>query len=200
MGLPKQLSVRTVRSLLNDIGFAFQKQKRNCALLERDDIIVWRRKYLRTIREKRMEKRAIYYLDETWVNAGHTKEKVLEDATVSSREDACRKGLTTGLCASSGKGGWLIVLYAGSENGFVDGASLVFQAKASVTSDYHSEMYGPRFERWFKEQLLPNIEPRSVIVVDNAPYQSVQLETLPSTSSRKAEIQSWLAQKKHPVV
>lgn len=29
MGLPKQLSVRTMCRLLNDIGFAFQKRKRN---------------------------------------------------------------------------------------------------------------------------------------------------------------------------
>ncbi|KAL1441911.1 hypothetical protein MTO96_008179 [Rhipicephalus appendiculatus] len=36
MGLPKQLSVRRMRRLLNDIGFSFQKRKRNCALLERD--------------------------------------------------------------------------------------------------------------------------------------------------------------------
>ncbi|XP_037505831.1 uncharacterized protein LOC119382183 [Rhipicephalus sanguineus] len=190
MGLPKHLSVRTMRRLLNEIGFAFRKRKRNCALLERDDIIVWRRKYLRTIREMRKEKRAIYYRDETWVNAGHTKEKVWEDAF--------RKGLTTGLCAPSGKGGRLIVLHAGSENGFVDGASLVFRAKKTVTSDYHSEMDGPRFERWFKEQLLPNIEPRSVIVVDSASYHGVQLKKWPSTSSRKAEIQSWLTQKNIP--
>ncbi|XP_037512329.1 uncharacterized protein LOC119389196 [Rhipicephalus sanguineus] len=197
MGLPKQLSVRTMRRLLNDIGFAFRKRKPNCALLERD-IIVRRRKYLRTIQEMRKKKRAIYYLDETCVNAGHTKEKAWEDATMSSREDAFRKGLTTGLRAPSGKGGRLIVLHAGSENSFVDGASLVFRAKKSVTSDYHSEMDGPRFERWFKEQLLPNIGPRSIIVMDNAPYDSVQLEKLPSTSSHKAEIQSWLTQKNIP--
>ncbi|XP_037518671.1 uncharacterized protein LOC119395736 [Rhipicephalus sanguineus] len=143
-------------------------------------------------------RRAIYYLDETWVNAGHTKKKVWEDATVSSREDAFCKGLTTGLRAPSGKGGRLIVLHDGSENCFVDGASLVLRVKKSVTSDYHSDMGGPRFERWFEEQLLPNIEPRSVIVMDNAPHHSVQLEKLPSTSSRKAEIQSWLTQKSIP--
>ncbi|XP_077552503.1 uncharacterized protein LOC144166940 [Haemaphysalis longicornis] len=56
MGLPK-LSVRTMRRLLNDIGFAFRKRKRNSALLEREDIIVWRRKYLRTLREMRKQKR-----------------------------------------------------------------------------------------------------------------------------------------------
>ncbi|KAL1424333.1 hypothetical protein MTO96_020259 [Rhipicephalus appendiculatus] len=74
----------------------------------------------------------------------------------------------------------------------------ITQAKKSVASDYHSEMDGPRFERWFKEQLLPKIEPRSIIVMDNASYHSVQLEKLPSTSSRKAEIQSWLTQKNIP--
>ncbi|KAH7981754.1 hypothetical protein HPB52_001056 [Rhipicephalus sanguineus] len=106
--------------------------------------------------------------------------------------------VSTGLRAPSSKGGRLIVLHAGSENGFVDGASLIFRAKKCVTSDCHSEMDGPRFERWFKEQLLPNIEPRSVIVMDNAPYHSVQLEKLPSTSSRKAEIQSCFTQKNIP--
>lgn len=139
--------------------------------------------------------RTIYYLDETWVNAGHTKEKVWEDTTVSSREDAFRKGLTTGLRAPSGKGGRLIVLHAGSEKGFVNGGCLVFRAAKSATADYHSEMDGPRFEKWFTEQLLPNIEPRSVVVMDNASYHSVQLEKLPSTSTRKAEIQSWLTEK-----
>ncbi|KAH6944319.1 hypothetical protein HPB50_002692 [Hyalomma asiaticum] len=140
----------------------------------------------------------IYYLDETWVNAGHTEEKVWEDTTVSSREDAIRKGLTTELRAPSGKWGRLIVLHAGSEIGFVDGRCLVFWAKKSVTTDYHSEVDGLRFERWFTEQLLPSIEPRSVIVMDNAPYHSVLLEKLPSTSSREADIQSWLTEKSIP--
>ncbi|KAH6944882.1 hypothetical protein HPB50_005932 [Hyalomma asiaticum] len=49
MALPKQPSVRTMRMLLNDIAFAFRKRKCNCPRLERDDINVWRRKYLRTI-------------------------------------------------------------------------------------------------------------------------------------------------------
>ncbi|KAG0425982.1 hypothetical protein HPB47_026884 [Ixodes persulcatus] len=57
MGLPK-LSISTMRRLLKDIGFAFRKRKRYSALLEREDIIMWRRKYLRTIQEMRKQKRA----------------------------------------------------------------------------------------------------------------------------------------------
>lgn len=138
--------------------------------------------------------RPIYYLDETWVNAGHTKGKVWEDGNVTTREEAFRQGLTTGLRAPSGKGGRLILLHAGSKEGFVNAACLIFRATKG-TGDYHKEMDGPRFENWFSEQLLPNIKPNSVIVMDNAPYHSVRLEKVPTSSTRKSDIQSWLTEK-----
>ncbi|XP_049269938.1 uncharacterized protein LOC125757812 [Rhipicephalus sanguineus] len=191
------ISTRTIQRMLNDLGFAFRKRTRNSALLERDDIVAWRRKYLRTIREMRRQRRTIYYLDETWVNAGHTKGRVWTDTSVMTRQDAFRQGLSTGLRAPSGKGGRLIVLHAGSAEGFVDGAALVFRAKKGA-GDYHTEMDASRFQKWFVEQLLPNIKPHSVIVMDNAPYHSAQVEKLPSSSSRKAEIQSWLISKNIP--
>lgn len=56
-------------------------------------------------------------------------------------------------------------------------------------------MDGHRFETWFKEQFLPNIEANSVIVMDNASYHSVQLEKLPSSSTTKGDIQRWLTEK-----
>ncbi|KAH7934522.1 hypothetical protein HPB51_029111 [Rhipicephalus microplus] len=136
MNMPK-MSVRTMQRLLNNIGFSFRKRKRNCELLERDDIITWRRRYLRTIRQLRAQKR---------------------------------------------------------EDGFLNSACLLFRA-AKRSGDYHTEMDGPRFEQWFGEQLLPNIKPCSVIVMDNAPYHSVRLERVPTSSSRKADIQSWLTEK-----
>ncbi|KAH6940178.1 hypothetical protein HPB50_026152 [Hyalomma asiaticum] len=51
------ISTRTMQRMLNDLGFLFRKRKRNSALLERDDIVAWRRKYLRTIREMRRQQR-----------------------------------------------------------------------------------------------------------------------------------------------
>lgn len=58
MNMPK-MSVRTMQRLLNDIGFAFRKRKRNCGLLERNDIVMWRRQYLRTLRQLRTQKRYV---------------------------------------------------------------------------------------------------------------------------------------------
>ncbi|KAH8027432.1 hypothetical protein HPB51_005414 [Rhipicephalus microplus] len=62
----------------------------------------------------------------------------------------------------------LILLYAGSEDGFLNSACLLFRA-AKRSGDYHTEMDLPRFEKWFVEQLLPNIKPCSVIVMDKRP-------------------------------
>jgi hypothetical protein len=61
--------------------------------------------------------------------------------------------------------------------------------KPSTTSqgkgDYHEEMDAKRFENWFSGQLLPNIPPNSVIVIDNASYHTKQENKVPTKSSRK---------------
>ncbi|KAK9707615.1 hypothetical protein QE152_g27727 [Popillia japonica] len=60
-------------------------------LIERQDIILWRRRYLNSIRKFRSEGRKIYYLYETWINAGHTKQNELSasesESVVDDSED-----------------------------------------------------------------------------------------------------------------
>ncbi|RZC39589.1 DDE 3 domain containing protein [Asbolus verrucosus] len=48
------------------------------------------------------------------------------------------------------------------------------------------------FEKWFLENLLPNVPRNSVIVMDNASYHSAQTEKIPNTSSNKEEIKEFL--------
>ncbi|XP_077485139.1 uncharacterized protein LOC144095228 [Amblyomma americanum] len=142
--------------------------------------------------------RCIIYLNETWVNAGHTKEYVWQDKTVKSR-DAFLKGLTTGLAALSGKGARLILVHAGSSTtGFVQDAADFFRAKTGNHADYHSEIDGNYFEKWFTDKNLPNIAANSIVVMDNAPCHSVALEKAPTMSTRKADIQLWLTKKGVP--
>ena len=179
-----------------DLGFAYKKRSRAAGLLERDDIVEWRHKYLRKIRNFREDGRTIYFLDETWVNAGHTMTNVWQDSTIKSRRQAFVNGVTTGLKAPSGKGGRVIVVHCGNENGFVNGAGLVFRAKKS-NGDYHQEMDGKRFENWF-ESLLPKLDSNSVIVLDNASYHTVRMENIPTLSWKKIDIQNWLQGKGIP--
>ncbi|XP_050308279.1 uncharacterized protein LOC126744770 [Anthonomus grandis grandis] len=91
-----------------------------------------------------------------------------------------------------GKGQRLIICHIGSKDGFVPGGLWVFQSKK--TGDYHEEMDGPSFEKWF-EGVLPKLEENAVVVLDNAPYHSRKLEKVPTTATKKGEIQEWLRSK-----
>lgn len=73
--------------------------------------------------------RHIYFLDETWVNAGDCTSKTWVDTTVRSHRDAFLKGLSTGAVNPSGKGKRLIELHIGSEDGFLPEGLLCFESK-----------------------------------------------------------------------
>lgn len=161
-------------------------------LTEKEELIIWRRRYLRTLRQYRKEGRNVYYLDETWVNEGHVNDKVWVDSTVKTHKDAFLQGLSIGLRNPSGKGKRLIITHVGSERGFVSNGLMVFQSKSS--GDYHEEMNGVVFGNYFKN-LLPQLEDGSVIVLDNAPYHSVKVERIPNSSWAKPKILDWLESK-----
>lgn len=87
-----------------------------------------------------------------------------------------------------------IVVHAGTEDGFVPNASLVFASK-SRCADYHGEMNHVNFINWFENKLLINLEEPSIIIMDNAPYHSSILEKAPNSSWKKNDIKLWLESK-----
>lgn len=181
------------QSVLKDLQFQYVKKNRNSALLEREDLITWRRTFLTKIKHYRAQNRPIYYLDETWVNAGETHSRSWLDTTVKSSHDAFLKGLTTGQKEPSGKGKRLIVLHIGSSDGFVPGGLLCFESKTKST-DYHDEMNGDTFYEWFV-RILPLLKENAIIVMDNASYHSVKKDKIPTMSCKKQYIIDWLESK-----
>ncbi|XP_074028603.1 uncharacterized protein isoform X1 [Leptinotarsa decemlineata] len=165
--MPK-ISRRVLLRTLKQMNIKFIKRGRKSALIEREEIVLWRRNYLKKIREYRLDGRKIYYLDETFLNQGHTVSKGSE--------------------ALAGKGRRLLITHIGSDSGFLENGLLILDS--NKTSDYHEEM----FESWFS-QILPSLEPNSVVVMDNASYHSRQLEQSPTTDWPKADIINWLSQK-----
>ncbi|KAG0427805.1 hypothetical protein HPB47_025167 [Ixodes persulcatus] len=100
------LKAWTVRRLLHDIGFEHDKRERNSRLIEREDIVAWQQKYLHEIARHRQDGRKIFYLDETWVTAGHTVSRVWVDTTVASSHDAfMRAAVPTSTLTWTRKGG-----------------------------------------------------------------------------------------------
>lgn len=53
------------------------------------------------------------------------------------------------------------------------------------------------YEKWVRT-LLHNFLPGNVVVIDNAPYHNVQLDKTPTSSSRKADMQTWLSRRNIP--
>lgn len=87
-----------------------------------------------------------------------------------------------------------IILHAGSEKGFVEGASLIFKSGKS-TGDYHGEMNSKNFENWIENHMLPALEEPSIIIMDNASYHSRQINKMPTKSSKKEAMQNYLEEK-----
>lgn len=53
-------------------------------------------------------------------------------------------------------------------------------------------MNSQTYESWFQNQLLPNLQPNTIVVLDNASYHSAKKELLPRRGWRKKDIQDWL--------
>ncbi|XP_050500852.1 uncharacterized protein LOC126880830 [Diabrotica virgifera virgifera] len=48
------------------------------------------------------------------------------------------------------------------------------------------------FKEWFEKKVLPNLPPKSVIVMDNATYHSEQIKKIPGVGSTKKQISDFL--------
>ena len=163
-------------------GFKFRKQDKRKQLIEKSDVVTARSAFLREMKKVRaaVEQRRIIYLDETWFNQYDMCETAwLDDENITGRKTVI------------GKGKRLIIVHAGSAEGFVPGALLHLRTDGK-NADYHSSMDAESFEKWFAEKLLPNIPEHSIVVMDNASYHSRVLNRAPTTSWRKEDIKEWL--------
>lgn len=183
----------TLHRLLKSMDLEYVKRGRKSGLLDSNNLILWRRRYLRNIRKYREEGRPIYYLDETWVNAGDVTNIVLADKTAQSSQVMFSQGHTRGAINPTGNRKNLLVIYIGSEDGFVPGGLLCIKTKNN-TNDYHDEINGNTFREWL-ESLLPRLKDNAVIVMDNAPHHSDKMEKFPTENWRKTDIINWLVSK-----
>ncbi|XP_054276557.1 uncharacterized protein LOC128995564 [Macrosteles quadrilineatus] len=172
----------SLRRILKELGFKWRKTRNNRRILiEREDIRNKRINFIRQMRQFRREGRPIVYTDETYVVTNHV--------TPSSWQDSTNGGLHVPV----GNGDRLIIVHAGGEDGFIPNTFLQWKASQS-TGDYHKNMNTVNYEKWVQEKLLPNLKPRSVIIIDNASYHNVTLDKIPTKSSLKADMQAWLTQ------
>lgn len=88
-------------------------------------------------------------------------------------------------------------MHAGSEVGFVPNALLLFKA-GTKSGDFHDNMNYENYTKWLRSELIPNLPPNAVLVIDNASYHNKQYDPAPTSNAKKADMQRWLAEKDIP--
>ncbi|XP_026724790.1 uncharacterized protein LOC113491818 [Trichoplusia ni] len=171
--------ITSLRQVIKDIGFVYKKVNKRKIIMERTDIALARCTFLRKAKNI-SDWSKVVFLDETWLNANHTVAKSWTDDTAQSSTKV-----------PEGKGERLIICHAGTASGFVPNCLLAFKSKK--TTEYHEEMNYEKFKDWFIG-LLNNLKEPMTIIMDNAPYHSVQVNKPPNQSNRKSELVKWLSE------
>ncbi|XP_030757761.1 uncharacterized protein LOC115883532 [Sitophilus oryzae] len=181
-----QLSLTMLGKRLKYLQFIWQscKHSNRKYLMEQPYIAQKRLQFLRQYKENQISDCSFrpVFLDETWIYSKGGFKKSWQDGSLQT----VRK--------TSGEGVRYIVLHAGSEDGFVENASLVFKS-GTKSGDYHDSMNSANFEKWFEEQLIPNLDEPSLIIMDNAPYHSTLFERTPNQSWSKESLINFLQEK-----
>lgn len=176
----------SLKKEIKKLGFHWRKTKSNRKILmEKPEIRHLRIEFLKKMKKYREERRPIVYMDETYIHSSHTNQKSWSDDS------------NAGLKKPVSKGTRLIIVNAGGEDGFVPNSYVRWKSHCS-TGDYHNEMNYENYEKWVKYNLVPNLRPNSVVVIDNAPYHNKQIETCPTSTTRKDDMKKWLQNKNIP--
>jgi transposase len=177
---------RTVRRHLNRMGFWWIRTKNKPrSLREKAEIRQQRHDYLYELRQNRQlgvaERYRVVYLDESFLHHHHGAQ-----FSWFSEGDFVER--------SCGKGRRWCFIHAMQKEGLIDGAFFIFEAKKG-TGDYHKQFDGALFQRWFTEQLLPQLPSRCLIVLDRCRFHRVAKDSLLPHQMRKAELREWLTER-----
>ncbi|XP_049869122.1 uncharacterized protein LOC126368921 [Pectinophora gossypiella] len=173
-----QGSEKSLRRIIKELGFKWKTTENNKkVLIEKSAIRLLRINYLQKLRQYRQQNRPIIYTDESYVHATHISET---------------DGTTKGLKKPVSKTQRAVIVHAGSEAGFVPNALLTFKS-GTESGDNRGVMNFETYEKWIRTQLLPNLPPKSILVLDNATYHNKEYDVAPNENTKKTDMQTWLS-------
>ncbi|XP_050722331.1 uncharacterized protein LOC127001587 [Eriocheir sinensis] len=168
----------SLNNLIRKIGFQYKKMEGGRQILmEREDIVATRCKYLRILNNNR--------------NISNPRPEVYVGETYVSQKELLG---TVGPKSKTEKGAQFVVVHAGGKKGFVPGGLLIFKPKTGSNARYHNATSPECFRTWLENQLLPNISNNSLIIVNNSPGHSKLGVQVPNRSMKKSDIIHWLVE------
>ena len=160
-------SYTKLRQEVSAMGFYWKSlDTRSGILVEKHEIRFLRINFLSKIAEYRSQGRPIVYTGETFVDTSNTP-----------------KG--------SAKGYGLVIVHAGGMDGYIENALHMFEASRNIDESLHY-LSSDDYIQWMTDQLIPNLKPNSVVVIDNPFYQNLLHNPAPGPHARKQEMFDWL--------
>ncbi|EGT42964.1 hypothetical protein CAEBREN_16193 [Caenorhabditis brenneri] len=186
----------TLYKILQAMGIVYKLKTYNPMASERIDLIAWRARYLKRMRELRERGAYICYFDETWIFHGMTRRFgwVFKQKTAAElARMGSLKNPIPGFKAASDKGIRAVVLAVLTESGILPESIDVVTSKRPVEEqlvDYHKNMDGASYKQYM-EKVIPAIKAATpagrtpVLVIDNASIHNQPILKLPTKSSTK---------------
>lgn len=160
-------SYSSLRKILFKMGFHWKRtEDKNRILVEHSHVRLKRIEYLKQLKKYHQEGRTVVFTDELYL------ERAREQKMISKSQ-----------CVT--------VIHAASESSFIPDALLVCKSQ-----DAHSNISGEFYLDWLENQLIPNLPPQSVVVVDTSPPHNMEYDPAPNYNARKCDMQAWLDNKK----
>jgi len=177
---------RTIQRHLKRMGFCWLRTKnRPRSLREKAEVRQQRHDYLYELRRNRQrppdERYQVIYLDESFLHHHHGGQY-----SWFSDNDFVER--------MSGKGRRWCFMHAMQQTGLLAGTFLAFEAKHGK-GDYHTQFDGAMFQRWFTAQLLRNVPPRSLIILDRCPFHTVGSDAVVPSQMKKGDLRQWLTER-----
>jgi transposase len=177
---------RTIQRHLKRMGFCWLRTKnRPRSLREKAEVRQQRHDYLYELRRNRQrppdERYQVIYLDESFLHHHHGGQY-----SWFSENDFVER--------MSGKGRRWCFIHAMQKTGLLAGTFLAFEAKHGK-GDYHAQFDGAMFQHWFTAQLLRNVPPRSLIILDRCPFHTVGRDAVVPSQMKKGDLRQWLTER-----
>ncbi|XP_045760911.1 uncharacterized protein LOC123864478 isoform X2 [Maniola jurtina] len=148
------------------MGFRWKRtEDKNRILIEKSNIRLKRIEYLFQLQQYCEQGRNIVYSDELYL------ERAVEQKAASKSQR-------------------VVAIHAGSEAGFIPNALLVAESH-----DDYSNISDDVYFDWLQNKLIPNLPPRSVVVVDTASPHDKEYDPAPSSNAKRSDMTAWLDQK-----
>lgn len=168
-----QGSSSSLRRILKELGFKWRRtEDKRQVLIEHSHIRLKRIEYLQALTLYREEGRPVVFVDASFLET-QTKSDDAKGPNKNRNRDR------------------VVIVHAATDEGFLPKTLLMFKSGWKNDDNRY-------YDKWLRTKLMPNLAENAVVVVGKNPYFYKLEEALPTSTSKRSEMETWLIEKRIP--